>query len=182
MILKKYYPALIIMLVVVSVGTTFLIQSFSQPKIYYVKTDILIESYVGTHAARKAMQEKISELQKKFDIEKKAVLELEEKYENQKASTEAEGLEDLKAELRSEYLRVDALSKDYEVKVQDQEDKLLDGVFNQINSFLDEYSKQKGIDLIIGTTDAGNVLYGGKSLDITEDVLYELNKNFEDEI
>jgi outer membrane protein len=48
-------------------------------------------------------------------------------------------------------------------------------VLNQINSFVKVYAQKNGYKLIIGTTEDGNLMYADETLDITDDVLSELN-------
>lgn len=64
-------------------------------------------------------------------------------------------------------------------KYKEDEDKMLQGVLNQVNSFVEKYGKEKGYDIILGTTLSGSLLYGENTMDITEEVLAELNKNYQ---
>lgn len=63
-------------------------------------------------------------------------------------------------------------------KAAKEEQDMMQSVFNQINSFVEEYGRQHGYDIILGTTSAGNVLYGTPSVDITDDVLKALNNSY----
>lgn len=62
-----------------------------------------------------------------------------------------------------------------------EEQEMLEGVLNQINSFAEQYAKAEGIDLIYGTTTDGSLLYGDPALDITDVLLDALNKKYRDE-
>lgn len=64
-------------------------------------------------------------------------------------------------------------------KYKEEEDKMLQGVLNQVNSFVEKYGKEKGYDIILGTTLSGSMLYGENTMDITDEVLAELNKNYQ---
>jgi outer membrane protein len=44
---------------------------------------------------------------------------------------------------------------------------------------VEEYGKENGYDLILGTTTSGNILYGTEKKDITEQVLNALNNAYE---
>lgn len=65
-----------------------------------------------------------------------------------------------------------------EKESKEKETEMINGVLNQINTFVAQYAKEKGYDLVVGTTDAGNVLYGNPSMDITDDLLKALNANY----
>ena len=77
----------------------------------------------------------------------------------------------LREELFSYKENVESISKE-------EEEKLSQGALNQINSYVEKYSKKHHIDLVIGVTSFSNVLYGNESIDITEDILDGLNKNY----
>ncbi|HEY4787660.1 MAG TPA: OmpH family outer membrane protein, partial [Bacteroidales bacterium] len=60
----------------------------------------------------------------------------------------------------------------------EENEKLTQGAFNQINSFIEKYSKENNIDIVIGVTLSGNVLYGADKMDITDKILEGLNKSY----
>jgi outer membrane protein len=63
-------------------------------------------------------------------------------------------------------------------KIQEEDSKMMQEVLNQVNSFVESYALQNDYDLILGTTMSGNVLFGDKSLDITDALLAELNSHY----
>ncbi|MBI4646903.1 MAG: OmpH family outer membrane protein [Bacteroidia bacterium] len=60
----------------------------------------------------------------------------------------------------------------------EEENKMLEGVLNQINSFSEEYGKTNGYDLVFGTTLSGSILYGCPARDITDEILEALNNRY----
>jgi outer membrane protein len=66
-------------------------------------------------------------------------------------------------------------------KAQEEDKKMTEGVLNQINSFVSEYGKEKGYDVILGTTESGSLMYGNDAIDITKEVLESLNKSYKGE-
>jgi Skp family chaperone for outer membrane proteins len=66
-----------------------------------------------------------------------------------------------------------------EERSQEEEQKALEGVLSQINAFVEQYAKEKGYDIVFGTTADGSLLYGRHGMDITDEVLVELNKQHE---
>ena len=49
----------------------------------------------------------------------------------------------------------------------------------QVNAFVERYAKEHAYDVVLGTTDAGSLMYGGSELDITQEVLTALNEDHE---
>ncbi len=58
------------------------------------------------------------------------------------------------------------------------ESKLYSEVYDQIQEFLVGYAQEKELDMILSNTRGGAVWYSKKSLDVTEDVIGELNKRY----
>lgn len=60
----------------------------------------------------------------------------------------------------------------------------IDGVFNtevwnKINSYVNEYGKEKGYDMLLGASGNGGLMYGSEAYDATEDVLAYINEKYE---
>lgn len=81
--------------------------------------------------------------------------------------------------LRVQQNNIVQYSESTKVTAQEQEEKMLEGVLNQVNSFVEEYGKENGYDLILGTTMSGSILYGDEVIDITEELITEININYE---
>jgi len=60
-----------------------------------------------------------------------------------------------------------------------QEDsKLTAEVIAQINAFIKKYGERRGYTIVMAATDYGNIAYADEGLDITDDVLDGLNKEY----
>jgi len=69
-------------------------------------------------------------------------------------------------------------SSEVEKMAKEENEKLTQGALNQINSFVEKYAKEHHIDIVIGVTLSGNVLYGADKIDITKEILDGLNKSY----
>ncbi len=52
-------------------------------------------------------------------------------------------------------------------------------VWSRLNPLIDKYGKEKDMQLIIGATGTGTVLYGNHATDVTEDITQYINRHFE---
>lgn len=52
-------------------------------------------------------------------------------------------------------------------------------IWDRLNPLLEEYGKKNGLRLLIGANGQGTVLYGGKEVDATDDVLRFINTRYE---
>jgi len=55
---------------------------------------------------------------------------------------------------------------------------LLKGVNNKVDDFLRKYCEKNNIDAVIGLTTEGNILFGSPKIDITLEIIEELNKTY----
>jgi len=64
--------------------------------------------------------------------------------------------------------------------LQKDSQKRMDEVIEDFKDFVKEYAKENGYTYILGATESGNVLYGDTSLDLTEEILDDLNKEYKE--
>jgi outer membrane protein len=62
-----------------------------------------------------------------------------------------------------------------------EEAKLNKELYDRITKFLKGYGQEKGLQVVLKYDPTSDVLYGGESLDITQDVIVGLNKMYEEE-
>jgi outer membrane protein len=62
-----------------------------------------------------------------------------------------------------------------------EEAKLNKELYDRITGFLKEYGEEKGLQVVLKFDPTSDVLYGGQSLDITEDVIKGLNESYKTE-
>ena len=148
------------------------------PKIAYIRSLELIQGYKGTIEAKAKFQAKKDEMIVNVDSMKadymRSQARLAERIsslspaERKRQSTALEGQ-------RQQVLEYDAAISQ---RIKADETTMMEGVLNQINSFVDEYGEINGYDVIMGTNSDGNLLYGNKTLDVTEEVLNGVNARY----
>ena len=62
-----------------------------------------------------------------------------------------------------------------------EEAKLNKELYERITGFLKEYGQEKGLQVVLKFDPTSDVLYGGESLDITQDVIKGLNESYQSE-
>jgi outer membrane protein len=58
------------------------------------------------------------------------------------------------------------------------EQKLLNDVYEQVQTYMQEYAKEKGIDIILSYTRGGAMWYATDAIDVTQSVIEGLNKKY----
>lgn len=148
------------------------------PRLAYVRSSDVVEQYAGMKEAKLAYDEKVKNWLAVYDsLNVKFEKELAE-FENRINSLSGKKKEEAQMQLEKKRNELMRYMQNIEQKAQKEEGKLVQGALNQINSFVEEYAKEKGFDMVLGTTADGSIIYGDKSMDITEEVIMELNKNY----
>jgi Skp family chaperone for outer membrane proteins len=82
-------------------------------------------------------------------------------------------------ELAERNQRINNFSAANTRRLQEMQEKNMKSVYDRINSFLKEYGKKHGYQIIFGTTN-GSIVYGeGTALDITNEIIEQLNARYQ---
>ncbi|UII30384.1 OmpH family outer membrane protein [Fulvivirga ulvae] len=175
--MKSIYWLLILILAALSAWSLFL--SYQSPKIAYVRSQELIFNYSGTKEARVDYENKKAVWMANVDTLRMDFQRAVNSYNNDYKILTPSERQEKEAYLDRQKSQLDQYTLTIEEKSREEDQKMMQAVLNQVNSFVEEYAKTNNYDVILGTTASGSVLYGDESLDITEDLLKALNENYE---
>lgn len=65
-----------------------------------------------------------------------------------------------------------------EQAIQKESQTQIDTLLKEVRTFVKEYGKKNGYTFILGSNDAGSVMYGEESKELTKEILDELNKSY----
>lgn len=146
-----------------------------QDRIVYVDSLKLLAQYKGTIAARAEYEKKagvwkanidtltneLSNTILQFGKDKNKLSAREKKLTEELIASKQQQLENYKATISQS-----ATKEDQEVTTK---------VFKEITEFLKKYGETHGYDYIMGATNMGNIVYARKTINITDEVIKELN-------
>ena len=150
----------------------------NQPKIAYVKSIYLVENYSGTKEAYQVLQKEVVKWQANLDSLTSTYQEAISRYKEQKEGLDEKSLLGLERELVFKKQNLEKYQGIVQQKQLEEDKKLTEGVYAQIDSYLKAYAKEQGYDLIIGANAEGTVLYGSAAFDITEEILRVINHEY----
>lgn len=150
----------------------------STPKIAYVRTGEVVDKYIGMKEARNLYKDKMGKWQANIDTLKNDYYKVLNQYNQEATKLPAKEKAEREAYLQKQEMNIRQYAASLDEKAKEEDDKLTQGVLNQINSYVKEYGEQNGYDLILGTTLEGNVLYGKDGIDVTDKVLKGLNESY----
>lgn len=147
-------------------------------KIAYVRSMELVYGFNGMKQAHTEYQSQTSYWQSNLDTLRSRYQSSMAYYQQHiKSFTPAEKEEQV-AMLKRMENDMNQYAEAVNKEAQDKEAKLTQSVLNQINSFVNDYAKNKGYDIVLGADGGGTVLYGCDAMDITKEVLTALNKDY----
>lgn len=174
--MNKVLLGLVILSVLFSGAVLY--QSNHTLKVAYIRSADMVYSYEGMKDAQKAYQQKMQAWQANVDTLR---IELERNfntYTNESTKLSVKDKTEKQVLLNQQQQNYNQYAQTIKEKSKTEEQKMTEGVLNQVNSFIEEYSKAQGYDLVIGTTTSGNLLYAKEYMDITANVLKALNENY----
>lgn len=137
---------------------------------YQMKKDIEATYKVRNEVFTKRMDS----IEREFQVEVKAFQLASQKMSNADAQKKYQELGQINQQLTQQF------QQDQKV-LQDGFNKEIDSVVSKVKAFVSDYGKSNGYTFILGKNDAGSVMFGKESVDLTKEISDALNKDFNSE-
>ncbi|MFD1001324.1 OmpH family outer membrane protein [Ohtaekwangia kribbensis] len=152
---------------------------FNTPEIVYIRSYDLVDKYEGTKEARQKFDAKKNTWQSNIDTLSYNLKNAIEKYNMERVRMSVAQRVDMEKYLDNKDKELASYTQSVEAKAREEEEQMMQAILNQVNSYVEKYGQDNGYDVILGTSTSGNVMFGNKELDVTEDVLAGLNKSYQ---
>jgi len=146
--------------------------------VVYVDSSKLLNQYKGMEAARAAYQQKASAWKANIDTLANEVQQQIFKYEKESKSLTAKERQLSQELIRSKQKQFADYQQAMNTQAQQEDAKMTQEVVTQINAYLKKYGEANGYKIILAATQYGNLAYADEGLDITDEVLAGLNKEY----
>lgn len=176
----KIFQIAVIFLLLVNAGLVIWVK-LTSVKIAYVRSSELVNGYLGMKEARNTYELKLQLWQANVDTLKLDYQRALNKYNNELTNLSIEEKKLRVSYLQKQESNLIQYSEIIKQKAKQEDEKMTQGVLNQVNSFVQEYAVQHGYDIVLGTTLSGSILYGIETIDITDELLKALNKVYKGE-
>ncbi len=80
--------------------------------------------------------------------------------------------------LQQQYQMFQQQTQMQEQTIQKESQTEIDTLIKQVRTFVKDYGKKNGYTYILGSNEAGSVMYGEENKDLTKEILAELNKAY----
>jgi outer membrane protein len=160
-------------------GLLFLGYVTSQhPSIVYVDSNQLINNFKGMQNARKVYQQKAVTWKANIDTLSAEVQRQIVDYEKQSGKMSVKERQLSEELIRTKQKQLMDYQQAMNAQAQQEDSKMTGEVIVQINSFIKKYGEEKGYTIVMAATEFGNIAYAKEGLDITDEVLEGLNKEY----
>ena len=175
--MKKGVLSVILLLIAVNLTISF-IHLNKNHKVAFIRSQELVNQYAGMQEMRSHFEQQTQQWQTEIDTMKSAYQKTLVAYQNERAQFGTAEKEKREQALQIQKEQLIRYVQSVESRSKQQEEELLEGVLNQVNSFVEAYGKDQGFDIIFGTTLSGSLLYGKQAMDITDEVLEAMNEQY----
>lgn len=172
---------ILIVLVVVNtllIGFLLYMQFASGAKLAYVNSAYLMTNYQGFKDASVAYQQKSQVWKSNIDTLNKELQTSVQKYQAEKGKLSKKEKELSEELIQTKQNQLKQYSQGIQQKAAQEDQAMTQEVVKEINIFLKDYGEKHGYKIIFGATEAGNIVYAEEAINITEEVLEALNKNY----
>lgn len=149
----------------------------NQDKIGFIDNVKVVNEYYKKLEFESSFQKKIDAFNKKSDSLQNAIQLEAQLWQNRSTKVDQRTAEKEYETLLQKKQLQDFQLNNEERQLQQEGQQRLDTIVKEVKQFVNDYGKANGYTFILGANEAGSVLYGSDSKDITEEVLQELNKS-----
>ena len=152
-------------------GLLMLASCQNEMKTGFIDNSELIKEYQKRKDIEASFKKKIEAFDKKVDSIGQA-FQIEAQTFQQKAASMAQ------KDAQQQYQVLGQKQQMLQQQFQKESQTQIDTLIKEIRTFVKEYGKKNGYTYILGSNEAGSVLYGEESKDLTKTILEELNKSY----
>nr|WP_246205935.1 OmpH family outer membrane protein [Fulvivirga aurantia] len=146
----------------------------------YINSDSVLKNYEYFDELQKELQEKSKKLEAEYQNRAQGLQKEVNDYQrniNNLTIGQAKALEeDLMKKQQNLRMYQESLSQE----LLKEENRVSQELYNRVTKFLQDYSEQNGLQLVVKYNQGSDVLYASDSMNITSDVINGLNKAYKE--
>jgi outer membrane protein len=150
-------------------------------KIGYIDSERIFAEYTGTKEAQDQFDRDVEAWRQEAEQSEADLEEMRKELESQRLLLSQSALDDKERELRTKVSEYESFVQSVwgpTGRIAQRNAELTKPIVEKIRTVLDKIGQEQGFSIIFDAAD-GNIVYGEKTLDLTDQVLVELNKELE---
>lgn len=147
-------------------------------KIGYVDNTVLINDYIEKKDIETQLQSKIDAFQKRTDSMRQAFqLEINEAEIKARSMSQSK-IQKLSKDLQDKETALSQRVQFEQQQIAQESQAKNDSLIKKVKNFVKDYGSKNGYSFILGSNEAGSVMYGKDDKDLTQTLLDLLNKQY----
>lgn len=148
------------------------------PKVGYIDSSILMEKYPPAIKAREDFEQKSAAWKENTKTLENEINQLNQELVEKSSQWARDQITKRQEEIKKKQMEYSRYGNAITKKAQELEKELFEPVYTELNNKINEFGVDEGYQIIFGTLSGGNILYGNKTTDLTQDFLaYASTKN-----
>lgn len=147
-------------------------------RIAFVESGKLIENFSETIKARQSMEEEFGKWDGELGQLEDSLKSTVERLKEEKPAPGSSRAEELKSELSKRNTDLIRYREAVGQRKISLENESMEPVIRKINEFVELWARKHNYDIILGTVGGGNIVHANPDLDVTMEILDDLNEHY----
>jgi len=152
--------------------------SCNEQKTAYVDTTVLIKEYKEMKEVEAEFTSKSDSVRKQLDSAAQSFQQEVQAYQSQMNSMSETNRKAKEQELMQKQQMLQQQQQMVGNKLREQSNTVMDSLVTKIKDYVRDYGEENNYTYIFGSNESANIMYAEEGLDITQDVLSELNEDY----
>jgi len=152
--------------------------SCNEQKTAYVDTTVLIKEYKEMKDVEAQFTSKSDSVRKQLDAAAKDFQAEVQEYQSQMNSMSETDRKAKEQELMQKQQMLQQQQQMVGNKLREQSNTVMDSLVTKIKDYVKDYGKENNYTYIFGSNESANIMFAEEGLDITQEILSELNEEY----
>lgn len=146
-----------------------------QQKTAYVDTTRLIQEYSEMKEIEADFTERSENLKRELDSAAQGFQQEVQEYQEQMGNMSQAQRQERESELMQKQQMLQQQQQMRSGELRQESDEVVDSLILKVKDFVKAYGEENGYTYIFGSNESANIMYAEEGLDITDEILQELN-------
>lgn len=150
-------------------------------KIAYINSDTVLKYYDYFNVNREKLEAKGKKLDQDFRTRAQSLQNDINAYQRNLGTMTIGQAKAVEEDLGKRQQNLQLYQRSLEQEIMNDQAKMNEELYAKITAYLKQYGQDKGLDAVLKYDPTSDLLYGGATLDITQDVIKGLNESYKSE-
>lgn len=150
----------------------------SDLKIAYINSDSVLKYYEFFNVNKEKLEDKGKKLDQDFRNRAQSLQNDINSYQRNVGSMTIGQAKAVEEDLGKKQQNLQLYQRSLEQEIMNEQAKMNEDLYARVTAYLKQYGEEKGLQVVLKYDPSSDLLFGGKSIDITQDVIKGLNEAF----